>query len=433
MSSKIHPQARAQSAMLSMVEARGGAGLGQAEEWLSRGWNPFLPQSGSRGPAAIEVMSGDYLWVHWLAERKAKASALFEQAFPLGENGLRVAGRVLSLAAARAHDCPPTLLELLLEMGADPNPPPQLDPSPFNQATAHGAKILAAAGGRPRPSPGFPSSWEAWAGRVAHQKLSIADLDWMEQLSPPSLGGITKALGPLALRAQNAKLVERLARLGGGAELLGLAAPARLSEQLCLLARFGDSHLMISAIISACGAGPVLDAAQLRLPGGHSALEIALLLGRTRSLGVLESAGLLRLPGLSALELAQSNAALWAAVDRLRQEAPRLNSWMRRSPHGAVWCMTRIPASLAAEAAQALVAHVQADPQSAAPAVLTGAAKGFLAPSGPLGVCELYSSGAAWPDTSSLGSFSEFVAQCEAKMLRDTSKKKPAPKARMRL
>lgn len=417
--------------MRAMVEARRGAGIADANEWLARGWNPFISQS-QGGPSAVDLMGLNYLWVEWLWSKRAPLAPLFASAYPAGANGLSNAGRILALAAARSDGSGKDFLTLLIELGADPNSPGErFSDSPFNLATRSGAETLAAAGGIPASPPNRPSVWDAWAQRVIYGHLSLADLDWIEKRCSPCFSTPRSPVGRLALDCGRAGMLGRMASLGAGPEYFGLDAPRQLAKDLRSLAFVGDDSKSLSAIIGICGQEAVLDAFLRADPDDGrplSALDFSLLNGRVRCLGVMALAGLLARPNCSPMELAKANALLWKAK-------PLGGYGLRIIPNvaGAVWCMSRIPGAQANEAAGIFALYAAANPMAAAPLALTCSSKGFLPPAGPLSLHELYLNGASWSEAGPLGRFSEFVALCEAKMLRKSATKKAAPPSRSRM
>lgn len=435
MNAKAPPQDRAVSSMRAMIEARHGAGIEDANDWLARGWNPFIPQlQGGSSITAANLMGLNYYWVEWLWANKAKLAPLFAQAYPPGANGLSEARNLLARAASRSDGSSHDFLTLLIELGADPNArSSQLSDSLFNNATRSGAEALAAVGSISENPPNRPSIWEAWAERVMYGYLNFADLDWLEERCSPRFASPCSHVGRLALNFGQASMLERMASLGAGPACFGLDAPGQLAKDLRALALAGDAYKSFSALIGICGQDAVLDAfLDSDHAAGHplSALSFCLLNGRSRCLGVMERAGLLSRSACAPIELAKSNALLWASG---APEGYRLQVGSVASA-GAVWCMSRIPASQVEEASAVFALYAKANPMAAAPSALTCASKGFLPTSGPRSLHELYLNGAAWRENDSLGSFSEFVARCEAKMLRKNSAKKAAPpKSRMRL
>lgn len=454
---KIDPQHRVHSTVASMVESRQrSASRAEADDWIERGWNPFLPQKSSSwtDSTAFELMVVDGSWTGWIAKHTELWPALARQAFKPGAQG-KLDGRGLVAAAATRSWGPSPwsapgdgdILDLMLGLGLDPDgsatqtrggarPPPIFD------ATRHGAELLIAAGcslsGR---GPKGEGCWEHWAGRAMLRKLEIKDLDWLAERCPPSWTGRGSApIGLSAIANRSAPIAQRLADAGAGPEAFGMQTPEGIAHALGILVAQADSASLLEIAGAVAGWDKTIDAF-LQGHGMHAPIQSAIFLGRVKCLSLLERHGLLD-PGRSSAEmLCEMGQESWRLSASASPRKPVPFAFMNSPPHaaGLAWALGRLPASRAALAVSVLESCVKSHPADTARLVQTCARKGFLPDSGPGSLRELYGDGDSWPgqvgSEGKILGFDAFTALCEDKSLRKALKpkaaKKPVPNRRL--
>lgn len=435
MGAKIHPQNRARSSMMAMIEAR-QPDLAQADDWIARGWNPFKPQADShwRAKAGFEEMAElGGRWTQWLLDREALWGPLARAALPPGSPpGSFAAGEILCDAASHCWGPERGMLSMLLAIGADPDARGRASAPPLHQASRHGAEALLAAGADPlaRDITGR-QAWICWAGRC-HDRGSFGivpdDLDWLAQRCPPSPSGGAPVD---CLHLQKPQVLRRMSAAGYSPEALGFGDRASLARALLSLMRDADSRERLEAIGDAAG-WPETIAASLELPERERlcALDAAAYMGRPRCLGLLEERGLFSSGAISPEEAALSFSAAWASMSA----PPR--DWRYGLPKaaGMVWIAGRLPKGAADAAQRALLACAAASPIESARFALACASKGLLPASGPASAMELYKGGEDWDEDLFGQSFAQFCSLVESKAMKQAFKKpSKAPPARRRL
>ena len=462
---KINPQHRIHSTVVSMVESRQrSASRAEADDWIERGWNPFILQKDNRWDAqtAFGLMIDEGSWTDWITKHKDRWPALAQQAFKPNLQGKLDGGELVHAAAKRAWgrsewSAPDYVdtLELLLALGLDPNGSTTRTrgsartPAIFD-ATRHGAELLVAAGadlaGR---GPNGEGCWEHWAARAMSSKLQMADLDWLAERSAPTWTGRgSSAIGLRAIANRSSPIAQRLADAGAGLAAFGMDTPEGMSHALDRLVSWPDNSAVLEIVGSIVGWDPIIKAF-LADDGMSAPIRSALFLGNVRCLGVLERHGLLGPGGTTAENLARMGEECWRLTSA-RQPGKNLGStWNpnrisafihdRPQAPGLAWALRRLPAGKADLAVAILESCVKSHPSDTARLVQTCASKGFLPDSGPGSLRALYNDGDSWPGQVGTGGksldFTAFTALCEDKSFRKAFKPKATkkPVARSRL
>lgn len=435
-----------------MIEQRGQSGTQEATEWLARGWNPFMPQTSDPWlTPAFNLMADAGKWHWWIHEHTDQLHDLARAAFA-SQGPTWHGGDMLSGAAATCYSRDPktSMLGLLLYFGADPDSMgrPRYDrhqrdnrPALFG-ASRDGAHLLIDAGANPhkRDSTGR-GCWEHWAERMlSGDKIHAEDLDWMAGYCPPSWVPAPHGLGARAIAAGCPDVVHRMIQAGATAEQLGLGSRERVASSLRSLARDADHPDTVELIAHIVGWPAVFEACSSDMPDQKSAVKIAAMFGRVKTLGVLERGGMFKSGKVSIEDLTRQTARGWWEAKHSRHDRSLMH---QLSASGMVWTIGRLGATSCDIAREALTICVDVNPTLATRVALTCASKGFLPDSGPASIADLYDQGASWPvgpvarrNTKSHPSFAEFVALCENKSFKKTmpssqAKKTSTPKHRL--
>ena len=298
MAKKTDPQKRAGSAIESMCTSENFA---MADDLVSRGWNPFLPQERfSWSPTiGIEWMAEKGHWQRWLKDNACALAPLAKAAYaskPKDDLGFLAQGDFLA-RFARSWD--KELFAAFLDMGFSPNSRNRsgnplaflVPPETARMLAGRGADLsLRGAGGL--------SIWEHRAAEFIAGCACLDELDAIAALAPPAPGK-DSVLGRSALRSRSHGVCKRMLAFGYGPEAFGCKEPADAARFLAdafadadarQSAEFMHALLGQEAFLAACRTKASLSwsrqgSAELTAP------EWALQHGRISCLGALEEAG----------------------------------------------------------------------------------------------------------------------------------------------
>ena len=298
MAKKTDPQKRAGSAIESMCTSENYA---MADDLISRGWNPFLPQERfSWSPTVgIEWMAEKGSWQRWLKTNAAALAPLAKAAYagkPKDSLGFLAQGDFLA-RFARCWD--KELLCAFLDMGFSPNSRNrQGNPIAF-LVTAETARMLAARGAdlSIRGAGGY-SIWEHRAAEFISGSACLDELDAIAELAAPAPGQDT-GLGRSALRSRSHGVCKRMLAFGYGPEAFGCKDPADAARQLADAFADADARQSAEFMLALLGRQNFLAACKTQVSLSWSRRgspeltppEWALQNGRISCLGALEEAG----------------------------------------------------------------------------------------------------------------------------------------------
>lgn len=305
----------------------------QADDWLARGWNPFLPQKSDvwgRTPA-IEMMldSGRWHWDGWIKRRKERLAEQALETFGDFSNprsaatAARLLARCASMHGGHGFDplivclddwkIPPNIMAPKAEADSAKSAPALFAASPW------GARQLLARGADPSlKSSAGATLWESWARRHMRGALTLSELDDIAKVDPPTRlaePGCRSPLGVDAIWARASGVASRLAAAGVASSVFGARDAADLPALLCHAIQGGDTPELVAALGSACGWPAIAEALwvapspakrdsyHLGAGGGRCPARMALATGSVAVLGLLERSGALDLRRAEALML----------------------------------------------------------------------------------------------------------------------------------
>lgn len=431
---KSDPQTRAESSLEQMIRSRQRAkARAEADDWLARGWNPFLRQQdgGFRPRSGFELMSDLGGWSDWQERHKERLGELARAGLKSAPGG-KLLGQRRALEALCKVSVETDELKRALDWGLDPNEKGWgHDPAPLLFNAGRGsAQLLIKAGATPlERDPNGKGIWERWAERACGSGLRAEDVRWIGEHAPaPKWESASKRdgyrLGGLALRSSASQIARLMVEHGAGAAAFGAQTEEGLKAALRSVSYGADTPEMLTCLGEACGWERVVRAAVSPRGADQGAPEISVAASladksHVRSLGALEEHGLLE--AASALELASQSVKLWSIGNQ------------QRDGRGLAWLVGRFKKGQAQEALELWVKCALFG-QPSIPVAERLATRGWIPASGPFSLNEVYKGGERWRGPEGGKSFSEFSALCEKKALRqNTVKKAPVKRASARL